>query len=254
MRAWCGSSGGRIELDTNTVERAIRPICLSRKNALFASSDDGGARWAAVASLVETCKLTASTRSGTSPNLLTRLVNGWPNSRIDELMPLVLEGPTKPADRQPPAARASTPRLQWPWTRAETDGLPAAERLLLDAIRAWRAAAAPLPALRLLLAAEDAVAAALPLDALLRSAPIRACAPLCPGVNQDEAALMLACALAQRGRAERGARRPAPPPAAARRLCRHAGRDPPRCALRAAGLLMRHPIREAMRPRPAARG
>jgi hypothetical protein len=34
---------GRIEADTNTVERAIRPICLSRKNALFASGDDGGA-------------------------------------------------------------------------------------------------------------------------------------------------------------------------------------------------------------------
>ncbi len=46
---------GRIELDTNTVERAIRPLCLSRKNALFASGDDGGARWSAVASLVETC-------------------------------------------------------------------------------------------------------------------------------------------------------------------------------------------------------
>ena len=50
---------GRIELDNNTVERAIRPICLSRKNALFASGDDGGARWAAMASLVETCKLNA---------------------------------------------------------------------------------------------------------------------------------------------------------------------------------------------------
>ena len=47
---------GRIELDTNTVERAIRPICVSRKDALFASGDDGGALWAAVASLVETCK------------------------------------------------------------------------------------------------------------------------------------------------------------------------------------------------------
>ena len=31
---------GRIDLDTNTVERAIRPICLGRKNALFASGDD----------------------------------------------------------------------------------------------------------------------------------------------------------------------------------------------------------------------
>ena len=37
---------GRIEIDTNVVERAIRPVCLSRKNALFASGDDGGRRWA----------------------------------------------------------------------------------------------------------------------------------------------------------------------------------------------------------------
>ncbi len=46
---------GRIELDTNSVERAIRPIKLSKKNALFAGSDEGGANWAHVASLVETC-------------------------------------------------------------------------------------------------------------------------------------------------------------------------------------------------------
>jgi transposase len=78
---------GRIELDTNTVERAIRPICLSRKNALFASGDDGGARWAAVASLVETCRLNGADPQRYFAELLTRLVNGWPNSRIDELMP-----------------------------------------------------------------------------------------------------------------------------------------------------------------------
>lgn len=78
---------GRIELDTNTVERAIRPICLSRKNALFASGDDGGARWATVASLVETCKLSCVHPQRYLTDLLTRLVNGWPNNRIDELMP-----------------------------------------------------------------------------------------------------------------------------------------------------------------------
>lgn len=78
---------GRIELDTNTVERAIRPICLSRKNALFASGDDGGARWAAVASLAETCKLNGVDPQRYLTEVLTRLVNGWPNSRIDELMP-----------------------------------------------------------------------------------------------------------------------------------------------------------------------
>ena len=78
---------GRIDLDTNTVERAIRPICLGRKNALFASGDDGGARWAAVASLVETCKLNGVDPQRYFTDLLTRLVNGWPNSSIDELMP-----------------------------------------------------------------------------------------------------------------------------------------------------------------------
>lgn len=78
---------GRIELDTNTVERAIRPLCLSRKNALFASGDDGGARWAAIASLVETCKLNGVNPQRYFTDLLTRLVNGWPNRRIDELLP-----------------------------------------------------------------------------------------------------------------------------------------------------------------------
>jgi hypothetical protein len=78
---------GRIEPDTNTVERAIRPICLSRKNALFASGDDGGGRWAAVASLIETCKMNGADPQRYFADLLTRLVDGWPNSRIGDLMP-----------------------------------------------------------------------------------------------------------------------------------------------------------------------
>jgi hypothetical protein len=73
--------------DTNTVERAIRPIKLSRKNALFAGSDEGGSNWAHVASLVETCKLNGVDPQAYFAELLTRLVNGWPQARIDELMP-----------------------------------------------------------------------------------------------------------------------------------------------------------------------
>ena len=46
---------GRIELDTNIVERGIRPIVLNRKNALFAGPDEGAENWACVASLIETC-------------------------------------------------------------------------------------------------------------------------------------------------------------------------------------------------------
>jgi hypothetical protein len=48
---------GRVELDTNTVERVIRPIALGRKNHLFAGSDGGADRWAIVYSLITTAKL-----------------------------------------------------------------------------------------------------------------------------------------------------------------------------------------------------
>ena len=60
---------------------------LSRKNALFAGSDEGGANWAHVASLVETCKLNGVEPQAYFTELLTRLVNGWPQARIDDLMP-----------------------------------------------------------------------------------------------------------------------------------------------------------------------
>jgi transposase len=78
---------GRIELDTNSVERAMRPIVLSRKNSLFAGSDEGGENWAGMASLIETCKLNGVNPQAYCTELLTRLVNGWPQARIDELMP-----------------------------------------------------------------------------------------------------------------------------------------------------------------------
>jgi hypothetical protein len=58
---------GRVEIDSNVVERTIRPIALNRKNALFAGSDGGGEHWAVIASLIETCKLAASNHTPTSP-------------------------------------------------------------------------------------------------------------------------------------------------------------------------------------------
>jgi transposase len=78
---------GRIELDSNSIERAMRPVCLSRKNSLFAGSDDGAENWACLASLIETCKLNNVNPQVYLTDLLTRLVNGWPQNRIDELMP-----------------------------------------------------------------------------------------------------------------------------------------------------------------------
>jgi transposase len=78
---------GRIEIDSNVVERAIRPIALNRKNALFAGSDGGAEHWAVIASLIETCKLNGVNPQAYFNDLLMRLVNGWPQERIDELMP-----------------------------------------------------------------------------------------------------------------------------------------------------------------------
>jgi hypothetical protein len=78
---------GRIELDTNTVERAIRPITLGRKNHLFAGSDGGAQRWATVCSLITTAKLNGVEPYAYLKDVLDRMVNGHPMRRFDELLP-----------------------------------------------------------------------------------------------------------------------------------------------------------------------
>lgn len=78
---------GRIELDTNPVERAIRPVALGRKNHLFAGSDGGGERWATVCSLIETAKLNGVEPYAYLADILQRMVDGHPANRLDELLP-----------------------------------------------------------------------------------------------------------------------------------------------------------------------
>ena len=78
---------GRIEIDSNTVERSIRPIALNRKNALFAGSDAGAEHWATIASLIETAKLNHVEPMAYLTDVITKIVNGHPNSQIDDLLP-----------------------------------------------------------------------------------------------------------------------------------------------------------------------
>jgi transposase len=78
---------GRLEIDNNTVERAIRPIALGRKNHLFAGSDGGAARWATVASLMATAKLNDVEPFAYLRDVLDRLSDGHPMARLDELLP-----------------------------------------------------------------------------------------------------------------------------------------------------------------------
>ncbi len=78
---------GCIELDTNPVERAIRPVALGRKNHLFAGSDGGGHRWAVICSLIETCKLNGVEPYAWLSGVISRMVEGHPANRLDELFP-----------------------------------------------------------------------------------------------------------------------------------------------------------------------
>lgn len=84
----CFLDEGRIEIDTNTVERSTRPNALIRRNALFAGSDEGGANWAIIAPLIETAKLNGVDPHAWLTDTLTKLVNRWPPTRIDQLMAL----------------------------------------------------------------------------------------------------------------------------------------------------------------------
>ena len=79
--------GRRSELDTNTVERAIRPVTLGRKNHLFAGSDGGVQRWATVCSLITTAKLNDVEPFTYLKDILERMSAGHPMSRLDQLLP-----------------------------------------------------------------------------------------------------------------------------------------------------------------------
>jgi hypothetical protein len=84
---------GSVHLDdggsksTTTLSIAIRSIALNRKNALFAGSDSGAEHWAATASLIEICKLIEVEPHRYLADIITRILNGHIQCRLDELLP-----------------------------------------------------------------------------------------------------------------------------------------------------------------------
>lgn len=90
---------GRLEIDNNAAERALRAVALGRKNYLFAGSDTGGQRAAAIYSLIGTAKLSGLDPEAYLREVLTRIAD-HPVNRISELLPWNL----------PQAADASTPK------------------------------------------------------------------------------------------------------------------------------------------------
>lgn len=77
---------GRLEIDNNAAERSIRPLALGRKNYLFAGSDAGGERAAAIYSLIETAKLNGLDPEAYLRDVIARIAD-HPINRIGELLP-----------------------------------------------------------------------------------------------------------------------------------------------------------------------
>jgi transposase len=77
---------GRIEIDNNIAERALRSVAIGRKNYLFAGSDRGGERAATFYSLIGTAKLNGLDPEAYLRELLTRIAD-HPVNRIAELLP-----------------------------------------------------------------------------------------------------------------------------------------------------------------------
>jgi transposase len=80
LRHWPGLvvflEDGRVEMDSNAVERAIRPHTLTRKNAPFAGSDGGARHWAVAMSLIQTAKLNGVNPLAWLTDGLERIVSG----------------------------------------------------------------------------------------------------------------------------------------------------------------------------------
>ncbi len=77
---------GRLEIDSGPAERALRGVALGRKNYLFAGSDAGGERAAAIYSLIETVKLLGVNPEAYLRQVLTQIAD-HPVNKIDDLLP-----------------------------------------------------------------------------------------------------------------------------------------------------------------------
>ena len=79
---------GRVEVDSNTVERTIRSIALGRRNALFAGSPRGAEAWAILASIINTAKLHGPDPQTYLADVLEQIVSGRTKvNGLRELLP-----------------------------------------------------------------------------------------------------------------------------------------------------------------------
>jgi transposase len=89
LSRYCGD--GQLEIDNNAAERSLRAVALGRKNYLFAGSNTGGERAAAIYSLIGSAKLNGMDPEAYLSDVLARIAD-HPINRIEELLPWNVSG------------------------------------------------------------------------------------------------------------------------------------------------------------------
>ena len=78
---------GRLAIDNNAAERALRTIAVTRKNFLFLGSEAGGERAAILYTVLESARLNGLDPEGYLADVIARLAQGHPINRLNELLP-----------------------------------------------------------------------------------------------------------------------------------------------------------------------
>ncbi len=101
------STDGRADIDNNAAERSLRDVALGKRSYLFAGSDAGGQRAAAMYTLIGCCKL-----NGVDPEAYLRYVferiADYPINRVSELLPWNVKLPAPSQSGEQEATNNST--------------------------------------------------------------------------------------------------------------------------------------------------
>lgn len=81
------TTDGRLGIDNNPAERALRGIAITRKNFLFLGSEAGGNRAAALYTVLESARLNGINPEAYLADVIDQMAKGHPINRLSELLP-----------------------------------------------------------------------------------------------------------------------------------------------------------------------
>jgi transposase len=117
---------GRFEIDNGEVERRLRLVALGRKNYLFAGSEKGAERLAIAYTVFGSCNMNGVNPLAWATDVIGKLQDGWPQKRLDELLPDRWKGVAAAVQPEPRADTNAAPAAQ-PEPRADANAAPAVQ-------------------------------------------------------------------------------------------------------------------------------